>query len=135
MTSLTASFSAWFLKKNISYVYYITLPKSIVWLPLLREILGNVCFNCSLIRPGRDIINFEIKFFFLLKPFFVHDQKVKTKTWIFYERKELSLKQIKQFFGRWVSDVATWPIFRMDKKAPSLKPVTHILQWWNLAHL
>ena len=37
---LPASISAWFLKKNISIVifYYLT----IVCLPLLREILGNI---------------------------------------------------------------------------------------------
>ena len=35
-TSLSVSFSAWFLKKNISW------PNFIVWLPLLHEILGNM---------------------------------------------------------------------------------------------
>ena len=43
-TSLPVSFLAWFLKKSISVVifYYLTWPSFNVWLPLLREILGNM---------------------------------------------------------------------------------------------
>ena len=31
-------------------------------------------------RPGCDVMNFEVKFFFLIKPFFLHDQKVVRKS-------------------------------------------------------
>ena len=30
-------------------------------------------------QPGYDVINFEINLIFLVKPFFLHDQIVKTK--------------------------------------------------------
>ena len=41
-TSLSASFWAWFLKKNISVVILYWLTK-FHWLPLFYEILGNIC--------------------------------------------------------------------------------------------
>ena len=34
-------------------------------------------------EPGCEVINSEINVIFLMKPFFLHDQKVKTKTKIF----------------------------------------------------
>ena len=42
-------------------------PNRIVWLLLLRDILGNMCFAivCFL---GCDVINFEINLIFLIKP-------------------------------------------------------------------
>ena len=42
-TSLPASSSAWFLKKNIFLVSPINWWDFIVWLPLIREIFGNIC--------------------------------------------------------------------------------------------
>ena len=45
------------------------------WLPLLRDILGNMCiaFVCY---PGCGVMNFEINLIFLIVPFFLHDRKV-----------------------------------------------------------
>ena len=34
-------------------------------------------------KPGCDVKNFEVNLIFLIKPFFLHDQKVVTKTKIF----------------------------------------------------
>ena len=42
-TSLPVLFSAWILKEKIIWLYYINWPSFIVWLSLLREILG-MCF-------------------------------------------------------------------------------------------
>ena len=43
-----------FWKKNIFILLYsIRWPSFIVWLPLLREILGNVCCNCLLTKLWR----------------------------------------------------------------------------------
>ena len=64
-TSLPASFSAWYLKKNI-LLYCNNWPIFIVCLSLLREILGNVCI-VIICQPG------------LIKSFFLHDEKVKAK--------------------------------------------------------
>ena len=43
--SLNTSFSAWFLRRNICLVilFYFFYSNFIVWLPLLREILDNMC--------------------------------------------------------------------------------------------
>ena len=39
--------------------------------------------------PGCDVINFEISLIFLIKLFFLHEQKINTKISICVERKEL----------------------------------------------
>ena len=79
-TSLPASFSAWnFLHSKIFMLLYsINWPNFIVWLPLLCEILGNMCIVVAC-EPDCDVINFEINLIFLIKPFFLHGKKVKTK--------------------------------------------------------
>ena len=51
--------------------------------------------NVVVCTPGCDIINFEINLIFLIKLFFLHDQKVNNKTF-FIIFKGLSLQQIKQ---------------------------------------
>ena len=54
-------------------------PNFIVPFPLLRDMLGNmrIMIVC---QPVCDLMNFEINLIFLIKPFFLYDQKVKTKT-------------------------------------------------------
>ena len=42
-TILHATFSRWFLKENIPLVMFIIWRNFIVWVPLLREILGIMC--------------------------------------------------------------------------------------------
>ena len=93
-----------FWRKLFLLLYSINWPYFIVWLPLLCEILDNmpIAIVC---KPGCDVMNFEVDLIFLVKPFFLHDQKVVTKTKISWERKELlrfkkhfSIKQKTQFF-------------------------------------
>ena len=62
-------------------LYSINWPNSIVLLPLLYEILGNMCI-ATICKPGRDIMNFEVNpnLIFLINLFFLHDQNVLTKT-------------------------------------------------------
>ena len=55
---------------------------------ILLEILGNVCI-AIVFYPGCDVMDFEINYIFLIEPFFLHDQKVMTKTQISWEWKEL----------------------------------------------
>ena len=55
-------------------LYSINRPDFIVWLSLLLEILGNMCF-AILCQPGCDVMDFEINLIFLIEPFFLHDQK------------------------------------------------------------
>ena len=83
-TSFSTSFSAWFSKKSISLA--IKRPNFIVSLSLLREISGNISI-VIVCQPDCDVINFEINPILLIKPFFLHDQKVKTKIYISWERK------------------------------------------------
>ena len=45
-------------------------------LPLLFEILGNICI-AAVCEPGQDVINFEINLTFLIKPFFYMTKKSK----------------------------------------------------------
>ena len=54
-------------------------PNLIAWLPLFLEILGNVCI-AIVCYPGCDVMDFEINLIFLIEPFFLHNEKVMTKT-------------------------------------------------------
>ena len=76
-----------FWRKIFLLLYSINLPNFIVWLPLLCETLSNMCI-AIVCKPGCDVMNFEVNLIFLIKPFFLHDQKVVTKTKISWERKE-----------------------------------------------
>ena len=73
-TRLPTSFSAWFLKKIISFVVFYELTKFQFIVAFSSKILGGMYISDC------DAINFEINVIFLIKPFFLHDQKVKTKT-------------------------------------------------------
>ena len=67
-----------FSRKIFFILYSIVLPHFVVWLPFLLEILGNMCiaFVCL---PGCDVINFEVNFIFLIKPFFYMTKKSRQK--------------------------------------------------------
>ena len=60
-------------------LHSINWPNFIAKLPLLLEILGNMCI-AIVCYPGCDVMDFEINFVFLIEPFFLHDQKAMTKT-------------------------------------------------------
>ena len=68
-----------FSTKMFLMLYSINRPNFITWLPLLLEILGNMCitFVCYL---GCDVMDFEINLISLTEPLFLHDEKVMTKT-------------------------------------------------------
>ena len=60
-------------------MYDVLIKMFFAWLLLLFEILGNMCI-AIVYYPGCDVMDFEINVIFLIKPFFLHDQKVKIKT-------------------------------------------------------
>ena len=72
-----------FRRKIFFLLYSINWPNVIVWLPL-----GNMCI-AIVCKLGCDVINFEVNLIFLIWPFFLHNQKVVTKTYISWELKEL----------------------------------------------
>ena len=69
-------------------LYSIDWPNFIVWLPLLLEILGNICI-AIVCFPGCDVINFEISLIFLIKPFFYMTK---------YSRQNLNILKTKKAF-------------------------------------
>ena len=77
-----------FPTKMFLMLYSIKWPNFIVWLSLLLEILSNISI-ATVCYPGCEVMGFETNLIFLIKPFFLHDQKFLTKTWISLERKEL----------------------------------------------
>ena len=79
VTSLPTSFSAWILKKNISLVIFHELTNFHCLVTSTSWDIGQSC----------DIMNFEINLIFLIKSFFLHDQKVKTKILISWGPKGL----------------------------------------------
>ena len=67
-------------------LYSINWPNFLVWLPLILEILINICIAIA-IESGCDVKNFEINLIFLIKSFFymtkIQDKNLnilKTKT-------------------------------------------------------
>ena len=54
-TSLSVSFFTWFLKNYLYLTLYSVIwQKFIIWLPLLLEMLDNMCINCLLPRLRRQ---------------------------------------------------------------------------------
>ena len=112
-----------FWREIFLLLYSINWPNFIFWLLLLREILGNlsIVIICWLVC---DVIDFEINLIFLTKPFLQWPKnqdknlnflwmkrafKIKYKT-VFIIFKVLSLKQMKNYFGRWE------PNFKIEHK-------------------
>ena len=67
-------YDSWIKKLSWS----INWPNFIVWLSSFRGILGNM-YVVIVCYPGCGVINLEINLIFLINPFFLRDQKVKTK--------------------------------------------------------
>ena len=64
---------------KIFLLFYSIIRKNLtVLLPLLREILCNMCF-VIVCETGCEVIIFEIDLIFLIKLFFLYAQKTKTK--------------------------------------------------------
>ena len=66
-----------FSTKMFLMLYSTNWPNFIAWLPLLFEILDNMCI-AVVCYPGCDAMDFEINFIFLIEPFYLPDQKVMT---------------------------------------------------------
>ena len=67
-----------FSTKMFLVLYSINWPNFIAWLPLLLEILGNMCVAIVCLRRC-DVINFKIKLIFLIKPFLYMTKKWRRK--------------------------------------------------------
>ena len=92
-----------FWKKIFLSLYYINYPNFIACFSLFCKILSSMS-NPVVCWPVFDVMNFEMNFIFLTKPFLLHDKKVKTKSEISWGRnkllrwKGLSMNQITQHF-------------------------------------
>ena len=47
----------------------------------LQDVLGNM-FIVIVCKPGCDVLNFEVSLIYIIIPFFLHEQKDMTKTYI-----------------------------------------------------
>ena len=90
-------------RKIFFLLYSINWSNFVVWLSILCKVLGNICIAIAC-KPGCDVMNFEVNLIFLIKQFFLHDQKVVTKTKISWERKEL-LRWNKKHFSSILKDI------------------------------
>ena len=69
-----------FPRKIFFMLHSINRPSFIVWLPLRREILGNMGIHCNCFLTRLcDVTNIEINVIFQIKLVFLRQQKVKTK--------------------------------------------------------
>ena len=67
-----------FSTKVFLMLYSINWPNFIIWLPLLLEILGNMCIEIVCLAVC-DLINFEINLIFLIKSFLEMTKKLRQK--------------------------------------------------------
>ena len=77
-TSLSVSFCARFLKKIISLVIFYWLTKFHCLVAFASWDFGHY-MNCNCLLTRLWLHNFEVNLVFLIKPFFILDQNVKTK--------------------------------------------------------
>ena len=105
-------FSIIFEEKYIFFYILLIDQISLSGYLYLCEILGNMCI-ATVCKPIYDVMNFEVNLIFLIKPFFPHDQKVVTRTWISWERKEL-LRWNKKHFSSFLKE------FFLEGKSPAL---------------
>ena len=85
-----------FWGKVFLMLYSINWPNFLVWLPLLLEILGNMCITI-VCWPGCDVIRFETNLIFLIKPFFYKTKKSRQKL-KYLENKNSFWGEIKYIF-------------------------------------
>ena len=60
-----------FSRKMLLILYSINCPNFIPWLPVLLEILDNMCI-ATVFFKGRDVINFQTNLIFLIKLFYYY---------------------------------------------------------------
>ena len=89
-TSFSTAFYVLFFEKGFLMIYYINWPSFIVWLPLLLEILGNMCSGIAFFSVC-DVINFEINLSFIAKSFSYMTRKL--------EQRFKYLENTKSFLG------------------------------------
>ena len=77
-------------------LYSINQPNFMAWLPLLLEILGNMCI-AIVCYPGCDVMDFEINLIILIKPFFYMRKKSRQKL-RYLENEKSFLGEIKSIF-------------------------------------
>ena len=84
-------------RKMFLMSYFINWPNFIIWLPLHLEILGNMCIAIVSFR-GCNVINFEIKLIFLIKPFFYLTKMSRQKKIEYFENEKSFQGEIKSIF-------------------------------------
>ena len=82
-------------------LYSINWPNYVVWLPLLLEILGNICIT-TVFYPGCDVIKFETTLIFLIK-LFCYLTKKSIQKFKCLENKKSFWGEIKSIFNHFES--------------------------------
>ena len=85
-----------FSTKMFLMLYSINWPNFNDWLPLLLEILVNMCI-AIVCYPGCDVIKFKINLVFLIKPFLYITKKSRQK-FKYLENKKSFQQEIKSIF-------------------------------------
>ena len=103
-------------------LYSINWLNFIVWLPLLCKILGQYGF-CNCLKTRLWCLEFfELNLIFLIKPFFLHDQKAKQITQLFLEGESPTLS----------TKVSLFPVKLKQLVPQLLKTFLFICFWSNV---
>ena len=93
-----------FSRKMCLMLYSFNWPNFIVWMPLLLEILVNMC-TAIVCLPGCGVIKFEINLIFLIEPFFYMTKMSRLKIKYLESEKSFQgeIKSIFHYFQRTLS--------------------------------
>ena len=95
--SLLSIYSVYdFSREMFLILHSINWQNFIVWLTLLLEVLGNI-YIAIVYFPGCDVINFEIRRIFLIKPFF-YISKYSRQKFKYLENEKSFWGEIKSIF-------------------------------------
>ena len=114
-----------FWREIFLLLYSINWSNFIVLLPVLCEVFGNMCI-AIVCKPGCGVRNFGVNLIFIIKLFFLHDQKVVTKTKITWEPKEF-LTWNKKYFSSFLKGSQSSKKYKFSLKALKVKSLKVIL--------
>ena len=112
-------------------VYSINWPNFILWLPVLLEILDNMCI-ATVFFKGRDVINFQINRIFLIKLFYYYlTKKSRQKlTYLIKWEKKSQLARLHLYRRQWFYKCYNFKLYRsLTHWVESLRNFFRLLIW------
>ena len=135
-----------FWRKIFLLLYSINWPNVIVWLPLLCEILGNMCI-AIVSKPGCDVMNFEVNLIFQglsikqITQIFLECESPTLNKWVMIFTSERAHLQsfiyqfkVNNWNTKYVKTLNMWNMFKVNNKNTN-NILLYLLLTLNILHL